>query len=124
LALGHLEVDSARFYGGGGSAVAEGFLPFLNGKRSALGAVGKGRVAALLGDWDGHSSDTRLDDDWALLVEEFSWGLEFRRRFGKEEGSYWYINLMREHRLWDDVDLSTSRDILIQSTVINFGTAW
>jgi hypothetical protein len=57
-------------------------------------------------------------------VEEFSWGLEFRRQLVKENGGYWFINLMREHRLWDEADLSASRDILIQGTVLNFGAAW
>jgi hypothetical protein len=124
LAVGHLAFDSTKFYGGGGSLVAEGFLPFFNGKRSDLGLVGKGRVAGLFGGWDKGSINTSLDDDWALLVEEFSWGLEFRRQLVKENGGYWFINLMREHRLWDEADLSASRDILIQGTVLNFGAAW
>jgi hypothetical protein len=124
VALGHLDFDSARFYGGGGSLVTEGFLPFLSGKRSDLGAVGKGRVGTLLGAWENDTFNTALDDNWALLVEEFSWGLEFRRRYARDDGGYWYINVVREHRLWDGVDLSTSSDLIIQGTAINFGTAW
>jgi hypothetical protein len=124
FAVGHLAFDSTRFYGGGGSLVAEGFLPFHSGKKSDFGAVGKGRLAGLIGDWDKGSVGTRLDDEWAMLVEEFSWGLEFRRRVGNEMGRFWYVNLMREHRIWSEAELATSSDVLIESTVLNFGMAW
>jgi hypothetical protein len=129
FALGHenLELGSGdcnRFYGGGGSVVLEGFLPFVNGKRADFGAVGRGRVAGLIGRWDQEWGPKDAFDDWAMFVEEFGWGLEYRQQFGKNEGHFWYLTLMRElqHRSGADFPLGT--DAMIETTAFKFGVTW
>jgi hypothetical protein len=127
-ALGYqsLETNSGaanRFYGAGGSVVAEGFLPFVEGKRSDFGAVARGRVGALLGGWDRDFSGDEFDDG-IMLFEEFAWGLEYRQLFGKNNCHYWYLNVMRELHHFGGGDLPYSSDTIIEGTGLNLGIAW
>jgi hypothetical protein len=129
-ALGHQQLRhwswgrENQFYGGGGSAVAEGFLPFWSGKKWDLGAIGQARVAALIGGGD-DEFDTGSDGaDWMRFVEEFGWGLEFRQRFGKNDSKSWYYNVQREVQLWGDADLPYRSNLIIQGTAVNVGVAW
>jgi hypothetical protein len=127
-ALGHQNFElnggpTNRFYGGGGSVVADGFLPFVDGKRSDLGAVARGRVGALAGYWDQQWGGDDFDD-WFMLVEEFAWGLEYRQLFGKNDSHFWYLNVMRELHHWGGVELPYTSDTIIEGTAMNFGIAW
>jgi hypothetical protein len=127
-ALGYqnFELDSRpinRFYGGGGSVVAEGFLPFVDGRRSDFGAVVRGRVGALVGYWDQEWGGDAFDD-WVMLVEEFAWGLEYRQLFGKNDSHFWYLNVMRQLNHWGGAELPYTSDTIIEGTAMNLGIAW
>jgi hypothetical protein len=128
LALGHENFElgnrSNRFYGGGGGAVVEGFLPFLDGKRWDLGAVGRARVAGLVGTWDQEWGSRNEFDEWGMFVEEFGWGLEYRQQFGKNDGHFWYMNLMRELYHWSGADWPIDTDVLIEAVAFKFGVTW
>jgi hypothetical protein len=128
LALGYQSIElngdeANRFYGGGGSVVAEGFLPFVDGKRSDFGAIARGRVGALLGGWDRDFSGDDFDDG-IMLVEEFFWGLEYRQLFGKNNCRYWYLNVTREIHHFGGGDLPYTSDTLVEGTAMNVGIAW
>jgi hypothetical protein len=128
LALGHQSIElngdeANRFYGGGGSVVAEGFLPFVDGKRSDFGVIARGRVAALLGGWDRDFSGDEFDDG-IMLVEEFIWGLEYRQLFGKNDCRYWYLNVSREIHHFGGGDLPYTSDSFVEGTAMNVGIAW
>ena len=66
-----------------------------------------------------------MDTDHDMMtIIELAFGLEFRRRFGKTEDKYWYIDIVPEFQRWESASLPNVFDPGFQGTAINFGLAW
>ena len=89
--------ERARLSSGGLSVFGEGFYPFLQFAKMDVGSIGRARFSLLSGDWRDHGtpfiSDTNHD---MMTIVELAFGLEFRRRFGKLEDKYWYLDIVPE----------------------------
>jgi hypothetical protein len=59
-----------------------------------------------------------------MTIVELAFGLEFRRRFGKLEDKYWYIDIVPEFQRWESASLPGVFDPGFEGTSINFGLAW
>jgi hypothetical protein len=115
----------ARLGSGGLSIFGEGFYPLLRFAKMDIGSVGRARVALLSGQWrdDGTPFVNDTDHDMMTIIE-LAWGLEFRRRFGRLEDKYWYIDIVPEIQRWESASLPGVFDPGFEGTSINFGLAW
>lgn len=129
FAAGHLRYDwhswdDDQFFGGGGSIFGRGYYPLLSSEKTSLGAIGRARLALLAGVWDDGGKFT-VDRNSLALIDEFAWGLEFRRRFGRGQNKYWYIDVERELQDWGALlHFPYPAGLDFQGTAINFGLAW
>jgi hypothetical protein len=115
----------AELSSGGLSIFGEGFYPFLRFAKMDVGSIGRARFALLSGEWDDHGTPFMRDTDHDVTtIIELAWGLEFRRRFGRLQDKYWYIDIVPEFQRWESASLSGVFDPAFQGTAINFGLAW
>jgi hypothetical protein len=117
--------DRARLSSGGLSIFGEGFYPLLRFSKMDVGSIGRARVALLSGQWRDHGTPFVSDTDHDRMTTiELAWGLEFRRRFGRREDKYWYIDIVPEIQRWESASLPSAYDPGFEGTSINFGLAW
>ena len=117
--------DRAELDSGGLSVFGEGFYPLLRFVKMDVGSVGRARFALLSGEWRDHGTPLVNNTNHDMLtIVELAWGLEIRRRFGKLEDKYWYIDIVPEFQRWESASLSGVYDPGFQGTAINFGLAW
>jgi hypothetical protein len=117
--------DRARLSSGGLSIFGEGFYPLLRFAKMDVGSIFRGRFALLSGQWrdDGTPFISDTDHDMMTIIE-MGWGLELRRRFGRLEDKYWYIDIVPEFQRWESASLPGAFDPGFEGTSINFGLAW
>jgi hypothetical protein len=124
LAVGNLRFASpfltgtSRFTGGGVSIFGEGFYPFLRFKKTDVGVIGQARLAVLA------PFEDDIGDGQGTIIDDLEWGLELRRRFGRQQDKSWYVSITREFQHWADASLPLTTDQNLQSTAIRFGVAW
>jgi hypothetical protein len=130
FAAGHIDFDwrwlryDNQFFGGGGSVFGEAFYPLFTMEKAEFGAIGRARIALLAGVWE-DDGEFHVGRDSFTLIDEFAWGFEMRRRFGRERGKYWYVDIERELQNWGTLlDIPYTADIGIQGLAFNFGVAW
>jgi hypothetical protein len=117
--------DRARLSSGGLSIFGEAFYPLLRFSKMDVGSVGRARIALLSGQWRDHGTPFVSDTDHdRMTIIELAWGLEFRRRFGRREDKYWYIDIVPEFQRWESASLPGAFDPGFEGTSINFGLAW
>jgi hypothetical protein len=117
--------DRARLSSGGLSIFGEAFYPLLRFSKMDVGSIGRARVALLSGQWRDHGTPFVSDTDHdRMTIIELAWGLEFRRRFGRREDKYWYIDIVPEFQRWESASLPGAFDPGFEGTSINFGLAW
>jgi hypothetical protein len=127
----------SRYSGGGLSLFAEGFVPLLEFPNSVLGQVGRARVALTTGDWKdttdqmqsgapGPNNIVPGTDHDSLTATEFAWGLEYRRRFGREEDHSWYVAVLAEHQRWQSDRMGAFMGMSVSFTGLNLnsGISW
>jgi hypothetical protein len=119
--------DRSRFTGGGASVFAEGYYPGIRRPRWELAFVGQTRMSLLTGDWrdDTHSVVAPTDND-TMSVFEISYGIEFRRRFGRLADHYWFVRLMDEYQLWTSDWMSNfiGSGVGLTGTNLSLGFTW
>lgn len=124
----HINGTSGRdpsFFGGGGSIFGEGFYPLLRYAKTDIGMTWHGRLGLLLGNWfDDHVPIHDFDESWFTIVEELTWGLELRRRFGQHQQKYWSLSVSRDLQLWSSPSFPYSAGADFQGTAVKFGIAW
>jgi hypothetical protein len=121
LAGARLAIDRFRedqFIGIGGSIFGEAYYPFLRFTKADLGVTGHGRLAVL------GSVEEDIIHNRVALIDDFGWGLEFRRRFGARQDKFWYVNVEREIQLWESSSHINAADEVFQGTSFKFGVAW
>jgi len=88
------------FVGGGATAFAELWHPFLRWGRTDFGLAGRGRLTISPGNWHDTTGgdfvgETKHD---TLTITEIAYGLEIRRRFGPLEDKYFYFMLLADYQ--------------------------
>ena len=81
MALYDTTGHDSHFFAAGASIFAEGFYPLLRYQRTEFGPVGSARLAAMIGVGDDDGS-LEFGTDTLPIIDEYSWGLELRHRFG------------------------------------------
>ena len=66
-------------------------------------------------------SDT---DHGLMTIIELARGLGIRRRFGRLQDKYWYVDIVPEFQRWESSMFPDAFDPGFQGTNINFGLAW
>jgi len=107
-----------QFLGIGGSIFGEAYYPFLRFTKADLGVTGHARLAVL------GSVEQDIIHDSVALIDDFGWGLEFRRRFGARQDKFWYVNVEREFQSWEGGSHINAADEVFQGTSFKFGLAW
>jgi hypothetical protein len=131
LAGGHLGYglpffdEEADFTGGGVSLFGEGFYPFWRFRTTDIGGIANGRLTLLSGEWedDGTPFMTDTDHDQTTIME-LAWGLELRRRVGRQQDKYWYLRLMHDMQRWESSTLPDAFDPGFDGTSISLGFSW
>jgi hypothetical protein len=117
--------ERAQLNSGGISVFGEGFYPIWRFAKTDVGSIGRARFALLSGSWNDHGTPFVDDTDHDLTtIIELAWGLEIRRRFGRVEDKYWYIDIVPEFQRWESASLPDEFDPGFQGTAIKFGLAW
>ncbi len=117
--------EDANFSGGGISVFGEGFYPLLRFQKTDIGSIARARLALLSGRWEDNGTPFINDTDHDVMsILELAWGLELRRRFGRLQDKYWYIDIVPEFQRWDSASLPDAFDPGFQGTNFSFGMAW
>lgn len=117
--------DEARFSGGGISVFGEGFYPIAQFRKVDIGSVARARIAILDGKWEDDGTPFIADTSHDMMtIMELAWGLQLRRRFGRLEDKYWYMEFVPEIQRWESASLPDTVDPGFRGTAINFGLAW
>ena len=122
-----LDNTHSKFNGGGIDVFTEWYHPITAGSCWEIAFIGEGRMSLIEGEWRDHTGlfvDNTNDD--MLTIFEGSFGLEYRRRFGRLHDKYWYISIEPEIQQWQSqwmtANVATSAGFT--STNFNFGVAW
>jgi hypothetical protein len=121
LAGARLAIDRFRedqFIGIGGSVFGEAYYPFLRFTKADLGVTGHARLAIL------GSVEKDIIHDSVALIDDFGWGLEYRRRFGARQDKFWYVNVERQYQSWEGGSHINAADEVFQGTSFKVGFAW
>jgi hypothetical protein len=117
----------SKFAGGGLNVFAEWYHPISVGQCYEIAFIGLGRMSLLQGEWrdtTGTLVDNTNDDMMTIL--EGSFGLEYRRRFGRLQDKYWYISVSPDIQQWQSqwMTANVGSSAGFVATNINFGVAW
>ncbi len=116
------------FAGAGFDLFADGYYPLAQYTKTEFGVIGRGRLALLGGYWNSSRHYTDVDkgwnEGWVTLVDELAWGFELRRRFGRNQDKYWFVDVSREMQGWGTVWWPYTADRTFQGTAVNFGLVW
>jgi hypothetical protein len=113
----------SHFFAAGASIFAEGFYPLLRNQRTECGPVGSGRLAAMIGLSDFEGS-LQFGTDTLPIVEEYSWGLELRHRFGEHQDKYFFVDVTRDLQDWGAPEIPYVAGTSFQGTAIKLGWIW
>jgi hypothetical protein len=112
-----------NFFGAGPGIFLEGFYPLVRDEKTQIGPVGSGRLATLIGVEDNDGS-IEFGQGTIPLIEEFTWGLELRRRFGAHGDKTFYVDVTRDLQNWGQWDVPLITYTSFQGTAVHLGFAW
>jgi hypothetical protein len=116
-----------RFDGGGMDFFGAWDHPLYIGQKWDLSFIGLGRMSILRGDWrdktGGLVPDTNND---VMTILEASWGIEFRRRFGRNLDHFWYINGLFDIQDWQSswMTANVGSSAGFHGVNFNVGVSW
>jgi hypothetical protein len=113
----------SHFYAAGASIFAEGFYPLLHSQHTEFGPVGSARLAAMIGLSDFEGS-LQFGTDTLPIVDEYSWGLELRHRFGQHQDKYFFVDVTRDLQDWGAPEIPYVAGTSFQGTAIKLGWIW
>jgi hypothetical protein len=123
MALYDTSGHNSHFFAAGASIFAEGFYPLLRSERTDLGPVGSARLAALIGvgDYDG---SVEFGTNTLPIIDEYSWGLELRHRFGGHQDKLFFVDVTRDLQNWGSPEIPYVTGTSFQGTAIKLGWIW
>jgi hypothetical protein len=105
---------------GGLSAFVEGWQPLLRFTRADLGIAGRGRYSVVTGRWKDSTGFVIMPTYHdTMSITEIAFGLEFRRRFGRNLDNYWYLQWFAEHQRWDSAWMTVNAGTSVGLTGAN-----
>jgi hypothetical protein len=113
----------SHFFAAGASIFAEGFYPLLRYERTEFGPVGSARLAGMIGARDDDGS-LQFGTDTLPIVDEYSWGLELRHRFGQHQDKYFFVDVTRDLQDWARPEIPYVAGTSFQGTAIKLGWIW
>ena len=123
IALYDTSGHNSHFFAAGASIFAEGLYPLLRSEHTELGPVGSARLAAMVGVGDNDGS-LEFGTDTLPIIDEYSWGLELRHRFGQHQDKYFFVDVTRDLQDWGSPEIPYVAGTSFQGTAIKLGWIW
>jgi hypothetical protein len=123
IALYDTAGHNSHFFAAGASIFAEGFYPLLGSQHTEFGPVGSARLSAMIGAGDDDGS-LQFGTDTLPIVDEYSWGLELRHRFGQHGDKYFFVDVTRDLQDWGAPEIPYVAGTSFQGTAIKLGWIW
>ena len=58
------------------------------------------------------------------IIDEYSWGLELRHRFGQHQDKYFFVDVTRDLQNWGSPEIPYVSGASFQGTAIKLGWIW
>jgi len=71
-----------------------------------------------------HDGSIEFGQGTIPVIEEFTWGLELRHRFGTHQNKYFYVDVERDLQEWGSWGVPYVSFTSFQGTAVHLGFGW